>query len=145
MIFRCEALTVFHMTLRCSKNISIYINELLTCHSCGAIELPLLKTNIRYLNMRYVLALAFLLTSSAGMNFSFDQAEAASISNPKCRVGLRKAQSQRGYQAFAMTSGGAHCGWTTQSSSTQALANRAAMNYCKSNARGAKCRVVWPN
>ena len=70
--------------------------------------------------------------------------EAASISNPKCVKGLREAQSRTGYQAFAMVPGGAHCGWTIQSSSSQAEANRQAMHYCKSRG-GSACYVAWPN
>lgn len=95
--------------------------------------------------MKYFLALAVILASVAGATFTANQASAESISNPKCQAGLRETQSRNGYQAFAMTPGGAHCGWTIQASSSQAEANRAAMDYCKSSARGQKCRVVWPN
>ncbi len=95
--------------------------------------------------MKYFLALAVVFGSAVGMTFTANSAEAQSISNPKCQAGLLETQSRNGYQAFAMTADGAHCGWTIQSSSSQAEANRAAMNYCKSNAKGAKCQVVWPN
>jgi hypothetical protein len=87
----------------------------------------------------------FALATSFGVSFNIPQIEAASISNPKCVKGLRETQSKNGYQAFAMTSGGAHCGWTIQSSNSQAVANRTALSYCKSRAQGKKCYVVWPN
>jgi len=94
--------------------------------------------------MKYFLALALILGSSVGMSLTATDAEAASISNPKCRAGLRETQSRNGYQAFAMTSGGVHCGWTIQASKSQSEANRVALHYCKSRANGARCRVVWP-
>ena len=71
-------------------------------------------------------------------------ANAATISNPKCVKGLREAQSRPAYQAFAMVPGGAHCGWTIQSSNSQSEANRQALHYCKSRG-GNACYVAWPN
>ncbi len=84
--------------------------------------------------MKYFLALAFLLGSTAGMTFTADEAEAVSISNPKGRAGLRKTQSRRGNQAFAMTAGGAHCGWTSDHFKSQRKANFAALRDCRSRA-----------
>ncbi len=88
-----------------------------------------------------ILALLTTASSIPGIN----SASAGSISNPKCVAGLRVAQNGRRYQAFAMTAGGDHCGWTIHSNSSQSNANKVAMNSCKSHARGKRCSVVWPN
>ncbi len=97
--------------------------------------------------MKHLLAQATILALlSTGVSItSINPVNAGSISNPKCVAGLRGAQSRRAYQAFAMTAGGAHCGWTIHSSSTQSKANRAALDGCKRRAQGQKCYVVWPN
>jgi hypothetical protein len=87
----------------------------------------------------------FALATSVAPFSNVAQSNAASISNPKCVQGLREAQSRSGYQAFAMISGGKHCGWTIQSSSSQAEANRTALHYCNARPHGKKCHVVWPN
>jgi hypothetical protein len=97
------------------------------------------------MNKFIIRAAIFALAANIGLSFGIPHVEAASISNPKCERGLREAQSRNGYQAFAMTSGGVHCGWTIQSSSSQAEANRNALRYCNSRAQGKKCHVVWPN
>ena len=94
--------------------------------------------------MKYLVILGVLLGSATSVTIATTSASAQSISNPKCVAGLRKTQQRKGRQAFAMTPGGGHCGWTHASSSTQAKANRAALSYCKSVAKGAPCRVVWP-
>jgi len=85
-----------------------------------------------------------LLLSGANIT-SINPANADSISNPKCIAGLRMARNGRRHQAFAMTAGGAHCGWTIHSTSTQSKANRVALDGCKRRAQGQKCYVVWPN
>ena len=85
------------------------------------------------------------LLATAGSISNVNIGNAASISNPDCRKGLRTAQSGTGHQAFAMTPGGAHCGWTIHGHSTQSKANRAAMDICKRYAAGSRCDVVWPN
>ncbi len=96
--------------------------------------------------MKHLLAqtviLAFLFTSANLA--SIYSAKAVSISNPRCVEGLRAARTGRRHQAFAMTVDGAHCGWTTHSTSTQSKANRAALDGCKKRAEGQKCMVVWP-
>jgi len=89
-------------------------------------------------------ALIFALISTGASTTIAISAEADSISNPRCVEGLRVARTGRRHQAFAMTVDGAHCGWTTYSSSSQSKANQFALDSCKKRAESQKCNVIWP-